>query len=286
MKQASTPMLRLRQYCAAALFACAAVFAVNTAHAQAADDAAATATTASIDTSVVTATAEPAEPVETAADADKSLLDLFKAGGWTMYPLTALSILGFALIIYNALAIRADRFLVPSVTPEVDEALRSLDIEGARRVCEEHPAAITNIINSGLARTDIRDFHADAIKEAIEETATAELSDPFVPINYLSMVGTLSPMVGLLGTVTGMIKGFAAIAGEGMGNPQLLADAISECLITTAVGMIIAIPAMFFYYYFKNRYGKITSQISRIVGDMVFNLGKSVRERGASGRAA
>lgn len=271
-------MSRLRQYCAAALFACAVAFSVSAASAQDAASDAPAADAALINTTVAT---EPAadQPVETAVDADKSLLDLFKAGGWTMYPLTALSILGFALIIYNAMAIRPNRFLVPDVTPRVDDALATLDVEGARRTCQENPAAVTNIISAGLARVDLADFQAEPIKEAIEESATAELSDPFVPINYLSMVGTLSPMVGLLGTVTGMIKGFAAIAGEGMGNPQLLADAISECLITTAVGMIIAIPAMFFYYYFKNRYGKITSQISRIVGDMVFKLGKTVRAR-------
>lgn len=289
MKQASTTLFfRLRQSCAAVLFACAAVLSTSVAYAQADADTAAAdapAAEATLNTSVVTETPE-ATAAAAATKADKSLLDLFKAGGWTMYPLTALSILGFALIIYNALAIRPNRFLVPDVTPKVDEALRSLDVDAARRVCEESPAAITNIINSGLARTDINDFHAEPIKEAIEETAAAELSDPFVPINYLSMVGTLSPMVGLLGTVTGMIKGFAAIAGEGMGNPQLLADAISECLITTAVGMIIAIPAMFFYYYFKNRYGKITSQISRIVGDMIFNLGKAIRQRGENSRRA
>lgn len=282
MKQAFTPMLRLWQYCAFALLVCVAVFSTSAVNAQdAADDSAAT--QATINTSVAT---ETAQPVETAVGTDKSVMDIFHAGGWAMYPLAALSILGFALVLYNLMAIRPSRFLAPEVTPQVDEALRSLDVDQARRVCEENPAAITNIINSGLARADVSDFDAEPIKEAIEETATAELSDPFVPINYLSMVGTLSPMLGLLGTVTGMIKGFQAIAGEGMGNPQLLADAISECLITTAAGMIIAIPAMFFYYYFKNRYGKITSQISRIVGDMVFNLGKSVRERGTARRTA
>lgn len=286
MNMALTSMTRLWLRCTATLAVCAAALAAAPAHAQTAEqeaDAAAPAAEA-----VITTTTETAAPAQAGADVakNKTLLDLFKAGGWAMYPLMALSILGVALIIYNALAIRANRFLVPAVTPQVNEALRSLDVDGARGICRDNPAAITNIINSGLARVDMADFDAEPVKEAIEESASAELSDPFVAINYLSMVGTLSPMLGLLGTVTGMIKGFAAIAGEGMGNPQLLADAISECLITTAAGMIIAIPAMFFYYYYKNRYGKITSQISRIVGDMVFNLGKTIRISREGGRAA
>lgn len=202
-----------------------------------------------------------------------------------MYPLTFLSVMGFALILYNFLAIRANRFLVPTVTPQVEETLLKLDIDGARRICKENPSAVTNIMNSGLSRVDLENFDANLVKEAVEESSSSELADPFVPINYLSMVGTLSPMVGLLGTVTGMIKGFAAISQEGMGNPQLLADAISECLITTAVGMIIAIPAMFFFYFFKNRYGKITAHIARVVGDMLFALGKAAGRSKSASRA-
>lgn len=283
MNMAPNSKIRLWLCSMAALAVCAAAFITTPAYAQADAPADAPAAAEALITTTTEASAEAGLPDEIAKD--KTLLDLFAAGGWAMYPLALMSILGLALIIYNAMAIRPKRFLVPSVTPQVDEALRNLDVDSARSICQENPAAITNIINSGLARVDVADFDAEPIKEAIEESASAELSDPFVPINYLSMVGTLSPMLGLLGTVTGMIKGFAAIAGEGMGNPQLLADAISECLITTAVGMIIAIPAMFFYYYFKNRYGKITSQISRIVGDLMFNLGKTIRVRREGNRA-
>lgn len=288
MKQAMNPMTRFRLSCAVLLTAFAAILP-NAGYAQ--DEAAAAGEpAASIETETTVVAEEqapaPAAAVEAAEpEGDKSLWDLFQAGGWAMWPLLALSIMGFALVIYNTLAIRPDRFLVPAVTPEVDAALRNLDVDTARTICEENPAAVTNIIRAGLSRTDIEHFDPTPVKEAIEESAAAELSDPFVAINYLSMVGTLSPMLGLLGTVTGMIKGFAGIASEGMGNPQLLADAISECLITTAAGMIIAIPAMFFYFYFKNRYGKITSQISRIVGDMVFNLGKTINRKNAGSRA-
>ena len=73
-------------------------------------------------------------------------------------------------------------------------------------------------------------------------------------------------MMGLLGTVSGMVKAFNSIAAQGMGKPELLADNISEALITTATGMVIGIPAMFFFFLFKNKYGTLVSEITMVIG--------------------
>jgi biopolymer transport protein ExbB len=86
------------------------------------------------------------------------------------------------------------------------------------------------------------------------------------PINYLSMLGSVSPMLGLLGTVSGMIKAFQNIAMGGMGKPEVLANNIGEALITTAAGLIIAIPAMTFYFIYKNNFIKHMSTMGRMVG--------------------
>jgi biopolymer transport protein ExbB len=86
-------------------------------------------------------------------------------------------------------------------------------------------------------------------------------------------------MVGLLGTVSGMVKAFNVIESEGAGSAQALAGNISEALITTASGMIVGIPAMFFFFFFKNRYGKITSRVARVVGDLEFTLGSAIKKR-------
>ena len=117
----------------------------------------------------------------------------------------------------------------------------------------------------------------------MEEASAEELSDPYLLINYLSIIAALAPMVGLLGTVSGMVKAFNVIKAEGAGSAQELAGNISEALITTASGMIIGIPAMFAFFFFKNKYGKITSRIARIIGDLQFTLKtqiKSVNSRG------
>ncbi len=210
---------------------------------------------------------------------EKSLLDMFKAGGLAMYPLMLLSVAGFGLIVYNFMAINSGPILKPNVTPEVDAALKALDIDKAKEICDQNPAPATNIIAAGLARVDIRHYDPEPIKEAVEEASSEELSGPFVLINYLSVIGSLAPMVGLLGTVSGMVKAFNVIESEGAGSAQLLAGNISEALITTASGMIIGIPTMFFFFFFKNKYGKITSRVGRVVGDLQFTLTSAIKNR-------
>ena len=208
---------------------------------------------------------------------DKTLLDQFKAGGWAMYPLATLSIAGFGLIIYNFMAVTPGPLLRLDVLGQVEEALAKVDLEAARKLCEENPAPSTNIVAAGLVRVNPEKYDSEQIKEAIEEASAEELAGPYVLINYLSVIGSLSPMVGLLGTVSGMVKAFNVIEAEGAGSAQALAGNISEALITTATGMIIGIPAMFFFFFFKNRYGKITSRIGRIVGDLQFTLNKALQ---------
>ena len=210
---------------------------------------------------------------------EKSLIDMYKAGGWAMYPLTLLSIGGFGLIVYNFLAVRPEPILNTAATVQIDEALAAIDVEKAKTICQESPSPITNIIEAGMNRVDVNNFDPEQVREAIEESSSEELAGPFVLINYLSVVGSLSPMVGLLGTVSGMVKAFNVIEAEGAGSAQALAGNISEALITTATGMIVGIPAMFFFFFFKNRYGKITSRIGRVVGELQFTLNKAIKNR-------
>ena len=217
--------------------------------------------------------------VEDINGGEKSIIDMFRAGGWAMYPLTLLSIGGFGLTVYNFMAVRPEPILNTSATVQIDKALEELDIEKVKSICQESPSPTTSIIEAGMARVDVNNYDPEQVKEAIEESSAEELSGPFVLINYLSVVGSLSPMVGLLGTVSGMVKAFNVIEAEGAGSAQALAGNISEALITTATGMIVGIPAMFFFFFFKNRYGKITSRIGRIVGDLQFTLNKAVKSR-------
>ncbi|MEO0510915.1 MAG: MotA/TolQ/ExbB proton channel family protein [Verrucomicrobiota bacterium] len=202
----------------------------------------------------------------------KTLLDMLFAGGWAMIPLGILSIATFGFAVFNFLSIRKANFIDEDVIEELDKACSTMNIDEAHKICEENPGPVTNTFNYGLDQIKQDKFVPDAVEKAFENAAAKELSGPYVIVNYLSIIAALAPMVGLLGTVSGMVKAFNSIASEGMGKPELLADNISEALITTASGMSIAIPAMFFFFFFRNRYGKIVAEVNLVLGRLYSDL--------------
>ena len=208
---------------------------------------------------------------------EKSIMDMWRAGGWTMYPLGLFAIFGTTLIIYNFIAIRKKKFLNPEGVKQVEGMVNQLQIAEAIDYCEKHPSPITNIIGCGLARADSREIDVAAVESAMEEASVEEYATPYVFINYLSVIASLAPMLGLFGTVSGMVKAFNTIAAEGAGSASKLADNIAEALITTATGMIVGIPAMFFFFFFKNNYGAIISGSSRIIGDLIYTMKVSMK---------
>ena len=206
-----------------------------------------------------------------------SRADYWRAGGITMYPLGLFAIFGTTLVVYNFIAIRKKKFLNPEGIKKVEELVNKLEIEEAIKYCEKNPSPITNIIGCGLARVDERDIDVDSVSTAMEEASTEEFANPYVLINYLGLIASLAPMLGLYGTVSGMVKAFDTIAAEGAGSASKLADNIAEALITTAAGMMIGIPTMFFFFFFKNRYGAIISGSSRIIGDLMYTMKMSIK---------
>ncbi len=211
------------------------------------------------------------------APANTNFIELLKQGGWAMWPLGLFSMASVGLMIYNGIMIQPKKFLQPEITTQIGQAMEELDLDRARDLCTSNPGPVTNIVGSGLNR--IADGHIEMIQvdKALEESSTAELSGPFVLINYLSVIGAVAPMVGLLGTVSGMVKAFRAISQGGLGDPGVLANNISEALVTTASGLVVAIPSLIAFYFFKNKYGKISAQVGKIVGDLFFNLMVAVR---------
>ncbi|HEX2099975.1 MAG TPA: MotA/TolQ/ExbB proton channel family protein [Candidatus Synoicihabitans sp.] len=211
------------------------------------------------------------------ASGDVSLGQLWRQGGWAMYPLALFSVAAFGLILYNAMVVRERALLRPEVVQRLETKIADGDIAGARMICDAEPCLVANITKAGLVRAKPDAFDAIASEKAMEEAAVEEVAGPFVIISYLSIIATLAPMVGMLGTVSGMIKAFRNIALGGMGKPELLADNISEALITTAVGLIVGIPAMFAFFFFKSRYARLTSRVSRICGDLHHTLTHALR---------
>lgn len=214
------------------------------------------------------------------AAGDVSLGQLWSQGGWAMYPLALFSMAAFGLIVFNAMAVREQSLLRPDVTAQLDDALGKGEVGAAKAICEEQPCLVANITAAGLARVKATAYDAEAVEKAMEEASVEEIAGPFSVISYLSIIATLAPMVGMLGTVSGMIKAFRNIALGGMGKPELLADNISEALITTAVGLVVGIPAMFAFFFFKSRYARLTSRLARICGDLHHTLTHTMKTKG------
>ncbi len=203
---------------------------------------------------------------------DTTLLQLYKAGGTVMHPLLLCSIATVTLIVINGLALRERKVLRPDLVPQIQDLLTVGDIEGVKAVCANQEGILPPVMAAGMEIITVGPIHTDLVRGAMEEAATEQMVTFLRPINYLSVVGNISPMLGLLGTVSGMISAFQNIGAGGMGKPELLAADIGVALITTAFGLIIAIPAMLSYFFFKNNFMKMMASLGRTTGSLVNRL--------------
>jgi biopolymer transport protein ExbB len=203
-----------------------------------------------------------------------TLWTMFQQGGWAMYPLLAFSVAVVGLAVYCGLLIREKRFTQPESLADLKEAIAAQDANAGLAACEAHPGYMTAILQIGFQAVEEGHATVDALNEALEERANKVLAGPMVFVQYLQVVASISPMVGLLGTVSGMVKAFRNIAAQGLGKPELLANNISEALITTATGLLIAIPALMAYFYFKNKYLAASSGIYEQLGSITRLMAK------------
>ena len=197
---------------------------------------------------------------------------LIKQGGWAMYPLGLFSVAMFYFIIRNAMLLRERNMLREDLKPQIEELMSKRDVQGVRDLCAANDSLLTAVLDAGMERiSEEHEYDASHVMEAVEEAGNEQMVAFMKPINFLSIIGGTAPMLGLLGTVSGMIKAFSIIAQGGMGDPGKLAGSIGEALITTATGLVIAIPAMIAYFLFKNNFIKSMSTMGRMVGHY-FNI--------------
>jgi biopolymer transport protein ExbB len=195
-----------------------------------------------------------------------TLLNLIGQGGWAMIPLGLLSAAMIFFIVQNFMSLREKTLLHKEMMPEFLDMMVKGDILPALEHCRENPTMFTLIFGAGLERCIDDEVDYDMVKESVEEASVEQVAHLMKPIDYLSIIGAIAPMLGLLGTVSGMIKAFHTMGAQGMGKPELLAGNIGEALITTATGLVIAIPAMLFYFYFKKGFNKTMATLGRNLG--------------------
>lgn len=190
-----------------------------------------------------------------------SLIEIFLAGGLLMYPLLAAYLLTAALIIERALNLRESRVLNQSIVDRVTDLVDTGRPERAILACRTHPCIFTNIVIAGLEISGKGEMRA---KEAIEDAGRHETVKLKRYLNALGTIAAVAPLVGLLGTVTGMILVFRTIAETGGGQAAALSTGIFQALITTATGLSVAIPALIAHNFFQEKVEGIVTELERV----------------------
>lgn len=187
------------------------------------------------------------------------LVDFFRDGGPMMWPLLFFSLLGLTFIIERFIALTKAKVNVNEFLSKIRKALLvNRNVKEAIKVCEQYQGPVASVMKAGLLRYG---HSREDIEKTIENAGLHELDRLERGMAVLSSVANVAPMLGFLGTVSGMIKSFATLAEQGLTNPGAVAIGISEALITTASGLAIAIPHQLAYNWY-------TTKINRFVRDI------------------
>lgn len=178
------------------------------------------------------------------------MFELIKAGGLLMWPLLICSVISLAIILERLWFLQTRRVIPPQLVARVRAWVEAGALDASRLDKLREGSPLGRILAAGLAN---RQQDREMMKESIEEVGRHEVHDLERFLNALGTIAAITPLLGLLGTVIGMIKVFEVITALGIGDPGVLAEGISEALITTATGLTIAIPSLMFYRYFRGR---------------------------------
>ncbi len=200
------------------------------------------------------------------------MVDILISGGPVMIPLGILSLVALAIIIERLWVLRRGNFLESATVQTLSGLLASDKFQGAIDFCRRHPGPFTDLVT---ALVENRFAPYEELKEILEDTGRLQLMGLQRGLPALATIVAGAPLLGLLGTVIGMIKIFSVVATAGSGITEQLSSGISQALITTATGLVIAIPALFTHSYLEARAIGILSDIEAQVLDFLH----LVRER-------
>ena len=178
------------------------------------------------------------------------MLEIVQAGGWLMLPIIACSVAAVAIVLERLWSLQRKRVLPQEVTAQVWEWVRTNQLDGKPIQLLHDSSPLGEVLAAGLLH---RHSPREVLKESIEDSGRHVVHELERFLNPLGTIAAISPLLGLLGTVSGMIKAFTTITSQGVGHPEVLAGGIAEALITTAAGLSVAIPALIAYRYLRRR---------------------------------
>ena len=188
------------------------------------------------------------------------MFELIRTGGWLMLPILVCSVLSLAIILERSLALRRTVVTPSGLAADVERALIQGRLDADRIAELRRGSALGRVLAAGLACAQNDPLR---VREAVEESGRHVVHGLERYLNALGTIAATTPLLGLLGTVIGMIKVFAAITTAGVGDPQILAGGIYEALITTAAGLSVGIPSLMFHRYFRGRINELTVEIEQ-----------------------
>jgi len=207
------------------------------------------------------------------------IFSLIIKGGYVMYPIILCSIISLAIFLERWYVLRHSKERVERYLRSVKRAAAQKDWESVVDISKKNQSPPSRIILAGV-RKYFQGLNREA-REAMEDIAMQELPVYEKRLSTLSVVASISPLLGLLGTVTGMIRTFNVISVVGVGKPAEMAGGISEALITTAAGLIVAIPTVLAHHYLSNLADEIINDIDRACTEVVEALEESANSHNA-----
>jgi len=204
------------------------------------------------------------------------LFELVQAGGWLMVPILLCSVIAAAICVERFWTLRTAQIAPRNLLAQVWDWIKNNDMDSRKLRELRLGSPLGQILAAGI--TNHRRGR-EQMKEAIEEVANQVVHEMERYLNTLGTVAAIAPLLGLLGTVIGMIKVFTSIKLEGTGNAAVLAGGISEALITTAAGLTVAIPSLFFYRFFQRRVDELVISMEQEALKLVEVLNSDRTER-------
>lgn len=206
---------------------------------------------------------EAAKPAGTESD---SIGQVIKNSGIIGMCIILLSVVALAIIIENFVSLKRDKLAPPELIDEIQALFDEGNYQEAMEICENEPNYFTRVAGAGISKIG---HHFGTIEKSIEEMGDEESIKLHQKIGWLALIANVAPMMGLLGTVSGMVKAFNTIASSGgQASPAELADGISQALLTTMFGLIVAIPVTASFAFIRNRMVKSVIEVGAIVEDL------------------
>ncbi|UCH25224.1 MAG: MotA/TolQ/ExbB proton channel family protein [Trueperaceae bacterium] len=203
-------------------------------------------------------------------------MDLLRSGGPVLVAILLVSLYAVYLFLERVFKLSRERVEADTLMTKVNAAVRERDLELALTACERHGGPIARVINAALLRLP---YGRSAVEAAFQEASLQEEQRLTQGLRSLATIAQIAPLLGLLGTVTGMIVAFSEISQQGTGNPAALADGIGQALVTTAAGLIVAIPVLIGQNYLANRVDNILIEIDRRREELMANVVQVVAAR-------